>query len=333
LVNVLTDPLIAARAIHFASVVMATGIVFFELLVAAPALQTIGAPSSRTVIAFRTCMTRLLWTGLAVAVASGAAWLSLLAARIADKSASEVVADGTAWVLLTQTRFGLDWQLRLLFAVLLAGYPLLFKLKSAPPSNRHGIAPALLAAAFLGMLAWAGHGGATPGNEGNVHVSADFIHLIAAGAWLGGLVPLVLLLEYLRRSGEEGWAGVACDVTRRFSNLGIVAVGALLLSGLINVWFLVGSMGGLIGTSYGRLLLLKVALFVAMVCLAAVNRLRLLPGLSTAAASKSGNLDVHAVQALQRNTIFEILLGLAVISIVGMLGITPPASDFQPHLH
>ncbi|HEY2886339.1 MAG TPA: copper homeostasis membrane protein CopD [Rhizomicrobium sp.] len=329
----LTDPLIATRAIHFAAAVMVAGIAFFEWLVAMPAFQATHTLPLTMVTRFRTRMAYMLWASLAVAIISGSAWLLLLAGRIADRSVSEVVADGTAWVVLTQTRFGLDWQLRLLVAVLLAGYPVLFRLKRAPLSNGYGFAHVLLAAAFLGALAWAGHGGATPGTEGSVHVSADVVHLIAVGAWLGGLIPLVLLLERLRRSTEEGLALTTCEVTRRFSNLGIIAVGAILISGIINAWFLVGSVSGLIETGYGRLLLLKIALFGAMVCLAAVNRLRLLPRLSSWAGGRTGSLDAHTVRTLQRNTIFEILLGLGVIIIVGALGVTPPASEFHSHIH
>ena len=53
---------------------------------------------------------------------------------------------------------------------------------------------------MLASLAWAGHGGATPGRPGDLHLAADMLHLLAAGAWLGTLIPLALLLAETRRS-------------------------------------------------------------------------------------------------------------------------------------
>ena len=55
-----------------------------------------------------------------------------------------------------------------------------------------------ISACVLGSLAWAGHGGATPGRPGDLHLTADILHLLAAGAWVGSLVPLALLLSELR---------------------------------------------------------------------------------------------------------------------------------------
>lgn len=326
----MTDALITVRAIHFSATVIAAGIIFFECLIAEPAWRRPGQPPLRTANLFRSDMAWLLWISLAVALASGAAWLALLAARIVDRPMAEVIADGTAWIVLTQTRFGFDWQLRTLFAVLFAGSPLLLHRTSGRHLIWRGAVAALPAIGFLGALAWAGHGGATPGEQGNLHLAADFVHLIAAGAWLGGLVPLVLLLRELRRS-DEGGAVIACDVTRRFSNLGLVAVGALIASGAINVWFLLGGLSGLSETSYGQLLLVKLALFLAMLCLAAVNRLRLLPHLSD--EGTRGHPDQRTMQALQRNATAEIVLGVGVVIIVAMLGITPPPAELHLHLH
>jgi copper resistance protein D len=68
-------------------------------------------------------------------------------------------------------------------------------------------------------------------------------------------------------------------LTRRFSTLGIVSVGVLVATGIINSWVLVGSVPALVGTDYGRLLLVKVALFFVMMAIAGVNRLRLTPRL------------------------------------------------------
>jgi putative copper resistance protein D len=99
-------------------------------------------------------------------------------------------------------------------------------------------------------------------------------------------------------------------------------VGALLLSGLVNTWYLAGSVPELVGTSYGRLLLVKIALFVAMVALAATNRMRLAPRIVAR--------DAAALRSLTRNATIETALGLAVVAIVGALGVMIPAAHRSP---
>jgi copper resistance protein D len=326
----LIDALITMRAIHFASTLMVVGAVLFACCVAEPACRTVADPPLRVVRRLRACLSVLLLASLALAVISGAGWLLLLAARIGDQPLSEVVTNGTAWAVLTQTRFGIDWQLRLLLAVLLAAY---VPLKPQTPSRWRDHFAALGGIALVVTLAWAGHGGATPGNDGYVHLAADVFHLAAAGAWLGGLIPLVVLLRLLRHSDHPGLMMIASDVTSRFSNLGIVAVGTLLVSGMINAWFLVGGTVNLVSTDYGRLLELKIALFVGMVCLAAANRLHLMPQFSRAAESGTSDSMSETVRRLERNALFEISIGLVIICIVGVLGVTPPAVEAHVHVH
>jgi putative copper resistance protein D len=137
--------------------------------------------------------------------------------------------------------------------------------------------------------------------------------VIAAAAWVGGLVCLA---DALRRPLTADQAAV---MARRFSALGLVTVSGLLASGVINTWFLVGSIGRLVGTGYGRVLMLKLALFVAMVAIAAVNRWHVVPRLAAAGA----------VSTLRRNALVEAALGMLAVMVVAWLGVQPPAA----HMH
>jgi putative copper resistance protein D len=326
----LTDPLIAVRAIHFASTVMAAGAVLFACCVAEPAFRTAADAPSRVMQPFRARLSALVLVTLGLAVVSGAGWWLLLAGSIDDRPPGEAIADGTAWIVLTQTRFGIDWQLRLLLAALLAANALL---KPHTPSRRRNLLAALGGIVLVAALAWAGHGGATPGNAGYAHLAADVSHLGAAAAWLGGLIPLVLLLRLLRQSHESSRTMIACDVASRFSNIGIMAVGTLLISGMINAWFLVGGTTNLTSTDYGRLLEVKIALFVGMVGLAAINRLHLLPLLPKVAEIDASDLASGTIRRLERNALLEISIGLVILCIVAVLGITPPAAEAHIHVH
>jgi putative copper resistance protein D len=328
--GLLINQLIAVRDIHFGSSVIVAGIVFFDLFIASPSLRMADSRVRATMATFSVRSATTLGISLGLSIFSGFAWLGLVAARIASKPFGEVIADGTIWTVLSQTQFGFAWELRFLFGVLLAACLFMRWAKKAGASIGQEVLVALLAGAYIGSLAFAGHGEEGLGIERNLHLAADFFHLIAAGLWLGGLIPLALFLVCLRQIHEQSWLSVACDAAGRFSNLGILAVGILLVSGTINGWFLVGSMEGLIDTSYGRLLLLKITLFAAMVCLAGINREYLLPrlsgGIETGVASR-------ALLWLIRSARVEIALGVGVILIVGTLGIMAPATDMHAHLH
>jgi putative copper resistance protein D len=148
------------------------------------------------------------------------------------------------------------------------------------------------------------------------------MHLVAAAAWIGTLVPLALVLG--AAGPDVASVAIARKVTVRFSTFGIVSVATLLVTGTINTWYLAGSVPALIETDYGRLLLAKIALFLGMVAIATVNRLWLTPRLvqdATAAAAR------NALRQLRRNTAIEIVAGAIIIAIVAVLGVTPPALD------
>jgi putative copper resistance protein D len=326
--NNLINPLIVVvRDVHFASSVIVAGIIFFDLFVAAPVLGTY-LRLRATASSFGETAQKILLLFLVVSIASALVWLCLLSARIAGKPIEEVIANGTIWVVLSRTWFGVAWAMRILCALLLALLPQR-KLKAGTATWQKALS-ALLAGFYLGSLAFAGHGEEGLGFERYIHIVADFMHLVAAGLWLGGLVPFAILLTCLYRSREEFWVAAACHVGVRFSTIGILAVGTLLVSGAVNASFLIGGIQSLTDTRYGRLLLLKVALFAAMVCLAAINRQHLLPRL----CGESGvDQSILNVQRLVRNTLAELTLGAGIILIVGMLGIMAPAVDMTSHLH
>jgi putative copper resistance protein D len=183
----------------------------------------------------------------------------------------------------------------------------------------------VVGAGWLGSLAWTGHAGGASGSDANVHLFADILHLLAAGTWVGGLFPLAFLLAWFSRKADPHSFAACAQILKRFSNLGIVAVAALVASGVMNTWFLTAHMRGLIGTPYGQLLQIKIGLFLAMLCIAADNRLRLLPRIAQAEDQRSA----RALRQLRRNTILEIALGVVIIYVVGVLGLTPPAG----HVH
>jgi putative copper resistance protein D len=315
----LFDPLVVVRAVHFAATVMAAGAALFGCLVSEPAFRAAADAPPRLVQSVRARLSVVLVLSIATALISGVGWLLLVAASISDQPVSEVVTGGTAWLVLTQTRFGTVWQLRLLLAVALVACLAL------RPARGRELFSASAGIVFAAGLAFAGHGGATPGNAGYVHLIADVLHLAAAAAWVGALVPLALLLRAASRDLDAVTLALAQNAVLRFSTVGVASVGTLLATGIVSGWFLAGTIPALVGTDYGRLLLVKVSLFLAMVSVAAFNRLRLTPRLAQGPSAAARN----ALTGLARNSAIEAVAGALILLIVGVLGTMPPGLHQQ----
>jgi putative copper resistance protein D len=316
------DLLIVARGVHFASTALVAGVALFQYLIAEPAFRAEEADLAK-LHAYRDKLNTCLLVSLALAVLSGAVWLIALAMTIGGQGLGAVLSNGTVWLLLTETQFGHVWVARLALAAVLLGVLRLQRGSDDAASRWRQSLAALLAACLMGLLALAGHAGATPGMAGALHLTADILHLVVAGAWLGGLLPLWMLFQLAVRQSDQSLASTMQITTHRFSTLGLVSVGTLLATGLINTGVLVGSLSALLETDYGELLLLKIALFMAMVAIASVNRLRLTPRLPSK----------DSMRRLARNALAEIGLGLTIIAIVSVLGTLPPALHTSMHMH
>jgi copper resistance protein D len=304
-------PIIVARGIHFAATATTVGALIFRAVVAEPALRSQREAGAMVESQIR----RVAWVGLAVAVASGLAWVLLLTMSLSAEGPGEAVMSGALRDVLNLTQFGRVSQIRLVLAIILAACLAFDRLA---PARWLALGSAL---GFIISIAWTGHAGSTPYRLGNLHLAADALHLVAAAAWIGGLPSLVLLLAAVRGNKALAGASLAQSAAQKFSTLGVVSVGTLLLSGIVNAWILVGSFRGLFSNGYGIVLMLKIAVFAVMLGFAAVNRFWLTPRLDISP-------DDAALRELTRNSVIEIALGFLIFAIVGVLGTLHPASHF-----
>jgi copper resistance protein D len=327
----LDDPLIYVRAIHFAATLVVAGIVFFVVFIAEPAFAK-AEREARLPATVRPPLAWLAWISLVLTAASGFAWFVLVAASMSERPAAEVFSEGILWVVLLQTDFGRAWLIRALLVVLLAAV-FVFVLTTKPKHSVTiwlNVIAVAMAAGLVGTLAGGGHAAGGTNAESIVHPAADFLHLTAAAAWVGALLPLALLLG--RAGRDAGSIAIARTATLRFSVLGLASVATLMITGLINAFYLVGSVAALLDTGYGRLLTVKLALFFVMVAVAAINRFRLTPELVPDASLAPAR---QVLRRLRRNAVIEIVLGAIIIAIVAKLGVTAPAFEQEalPHAH
>jgi putative copper resistance protein D len=240
--------------------------------------------------------------GLAVASGLGA-WAWLFATTV--NMAGRLDFDSLTSVFI-EPPFGPLWAARLLLGLVLIAVTFLGKTRP--------ILVCVLAAVSLASIGLTGH---TQDHAGGLRLAAetaDAAHLLGAGAWLGGLIGLALLLR--TPPADAGQARERAATVARFSRMAYVAVGAIVVSGLFNAALLVGSVKGLLTTFYGGLLALKVALFGVMLILAGLNRFQISPHLATDEGPWSRRLARHVAA--------EQGLGLLVLLCVAVLGMSEP---------
>jgi copper transport protein len=176
------------------------------------------------------------------------------------------------------------------------------------------VAVALAAALTMLLHARAGHAAAS-GHLGWFDVLDQWLHLVAVGAWVGGLAWFLLGLR--RRDHHDPGA-----VVKRFSNMAGIALAVVAATGLQRAISEVGgptAWGRLIHTSFGVTLLVKLALFVGLVALGARNRYVVVPRVARDPGS--------GVPALRRCVAAEVVIAIGIFGVTGVLTQFPPPSS------
>jgi copper transport protein len=151
--------------------------------------------------------------------------------------------------------------------------------------------------------------------EGGIALVSDWVHVLAASAWIGGLA--FVLLALWRASGER-WP-LASRTVPRFSTLAVVSVAALLVAGVVNGYLEVRSWSALWETTYGQLLLVKVALVLPVLALGAFNNRFSVPRLRAGIASAIDR------RRFLRATAAELALVVCIVGVTAVLVAEPPA--------
>lgn len=260
---------------------------------------------------------------------SGFAVFGLLLSAFALLLMVSVMAGTPLWpidsaavgALLGGGAIGTAWLVRMVALALAGGAALL----AADKTWSLGLIM-LVSAVSLATLAWTGHGAMDEGLAGWVHLAADILHLVSAGAWVGALLGLLLLLARPVERVDVAHLRLTHRALHGFGVVGTIVVVTVVITGLINSWLLVGpgNVAALGTTIYGGLLLAKLALFLGMLALASLNRYRLTPSFEHSIAA-----DDHraALVALRLSLSVETGCVVAILGLVAWLGtLAPPAS-------
>ena len=156
-------------------------------------------------------------------------------------------------------------------------------------------------------------------------VVLDMIHLLAVCVWIGGLLPLAILLTDASRHESELQIPPLKALIPRFSLVALVSVNLLVITGLVSAVNEIQSLDALTATSYGRTVLIKVALVCLVIGLGAVNLMILSPRLRKQADESSDE-----GRGFRWTTRFELVIAVAILAAAGVLtGLSPAFSALQ----
>lgn len=281
---------------------------------------------------------RYLWAAWAVLFVATAVSIGLQGVTAGGLPLRDIV-DPSVLEAVSETRFGQMALLRL--GLLVVAIALLWAVgrgdradddaEAAGPPAWWTVGVALVGLGLFVTVAWAGHAGS--GRYIGLAMVLDVAHQSAMAVWLGGLLGLLVLVLPAREPEELQ------TVVPRFSSVAFGCVVALVVTGTVQAWRQLGSLSALTDTSYGRVLLIKVAIVAGLVALAAVSRAVVRRGLPVATplpagpgALVSGDRDADDTATLERSVAFEVVLGVAVLVATAFLVDEPPglASETGP---
>jgi copper transport protein len=316
----------------------------FRLLILGPALR--GAEGLEAgeraagLAASERRFVRLSWWALALLALTTLAALVLQTSAVMDTSLGEALSPARLYEVLTRTGYGGPWQLQAATAAALALVVYLLSRRAGTDDYERHLSSAanpgllwagsLLAALMVVAPSLTGHARAAAA-EYHFTVFSDWLHIVAAGFWVGGLFHLALTLT----RGVSGLEGrqrlrVLDSVIPSFTRLAVVSTIVLALTGVYNSWIHVDGLRALWGTPYGITLLIKVAIFLLMVAIGGVNTFvihprakRVIEGDAGTAAHEHIRLD----RSFYRSVGVEAALGVAALLAAAVLVFLQPARE------
>lgn len=328
---------------HLATAIVVGGLALL-LLVWGPAARAVGL-SAAAGAAFAARVRRLLVGSALLGALATAAGLGLQAAIASATTFWGALEPETLRELL-QTNFGQAWAMRLLaFAAVGVVVPFLRPAGAEadpvaapapalhtgpPPPAPDGaravswVVAALAGAALIITPALSGHARAT--SPVVLNVAVDAVHVAAMAAWVGGLVLLLAAVPAATRAlAPAERTRLLAAVLQRFSPLALVSVAVLVATGAYGTVVYLDAVGDLVDSEWGRLVLAKIVLLVALIGLGALNQRRTMPRLRRLAADGAPPGDDG--RTLRSALRAEVALAVAVLGVTGVLvGISPPAA-------
>jgi copper resistance protein D len=240
--------------------------------------------------------------------------LARLVAQAATMHGAESALDGGLIAsMVSTTAWGRGWIVQIATAVVaLAGFAI------ARRGHAAGWKIALAGALALAFTpALSGHAASAP-RLTPLAIVADGLHVVGAGGWLGSLVVVVAIGIPAALTLDESERGAAvADLVNAFSPTALGFAGLVAITGVLAAWLHLGGLAALWSSTYGRVLLVKLAILSLAAGTGAFNWLRVRPTLG----------DMVGARRIRRSASVELVVGALVLAVTAILVATPTPTD------
>jgi copper transport protein len=302
---------VAIRWLQFASLLVLIGAVAFRWWILPRVGVTVAEPARRD-LSYGAAGAGL-WGAWFLAVSA----LARLAAQLATMSTSATARLVSLSGMMLGTPWGHGWLLEIVaLAFVVAG------LRAVRRESTLVLPWRIAAAATVGLAfvpAMSGHAIADR-TFAPFTVLFDGAHVLGAGTWLGTLlVMLVVGVPVALRAASGGRTESLATMVNAFSPLALTSSAVLVFSGVVAARVHVGSWAAFTATTYGRALLIKLAVVVLLVIVGTWNWRRVRPALASS--------DARAADRLRQSVTFELALAALVLAVTAVLVALPTPID------
>ena len=247
---------------------------------------------------FKTKFTKIIGYGVIATFASNFIMLGVQTWRL-EVSPIEVIG----------TTFGTTWLIRMIITIIIIG--IWFWMEKRKEISIKGQIPLLVASLILiATTTMMGHGAST---ELEAAWILDYAHNLLSSIWIGGVIFFAFVaLPTISKTDDALRNKITLSLIPRFSGIFIIAIGILIITGPTLLWFLDDNVGGLTESTYGKLIMIKIGLAIAMIAFGGMYQVKFLKNPSN---YESLNISKRISKPLK----LEAGLGIALLAVVALL--------------
>jgi copper transport protein len=220
-----------------------------------------------------------------------------------------------------QTTFGHTWLTRMILTIILIGIWFWIERKNQV-SIKTQLPMLVFALALIATTTMMGHGAST---EMAPPIILDYIHNLLSSIWIGGVIFLgFVVLPSITKLDGTVRDKITISLIPRFSAMIIIALGILIITGPMLLWFLDSNVSSLTDSTYGKLIMLKIAIASVMIAFGGFYQIRFIQ------QAKKDLKSTSVFKKLKKPLRFEAGLGIALLAVVALLvNSSLPAGEIQ----
>ena len=251
--------------------------------------------------------------GLMLVLASNILMLAVQTLRL-ETSALDVI----------QTTFGTSWLIRMIITIMLLGIWFWMEREKQIIKKIGYIPMFVLSLALIGTTTMIGHGAASGQLSA---IALDYVHNLVAAIWIGGIFYFVfVMLPTFSRLEKVKMEKMSLVMIPRFSIAFVISLGIVIISGPTLMWLLESDVGIITESTYGKLIIAKIAIAAIMIALGGLFQLKMQKNGEKTLNSKS--ISVHS--KLRKSLKVDAVLGIILLGVVALLtNGTLPAGEIQ----